>query len=153
MGGLRIPLTELSEMISFEDMDNRDRQRLVKVAADDRLNASLIITTAGILELTKSDHWIYTTEAAIDDKSKANPVQKSLILLQVLWMATQCISRTSYGLPLTLLELHTMVHVVCAVTLYFFWFRVSERFHTMMQNPYKARLRAGRHAKSGLEAS
>jgi len=122
MGGLRIPLTELNELISLKDMGDRHFKRFAKIAADGGLSASLIITTAGVLKLAKSDHWIYISEAAIDDKSKANPVQKSLILLQVHWMATQCISRASYGLPLTLLELHTIVHVVCALSLYVCWF-------------------------------
>ncbi|GAB1318527.1 hypothetical protein MFIFM68171_08737 [Madurella fahalii] len=32
-----------------------------------------------------------------------------------------CIARKVYGLPLTLLELHTMVHVACAIIMYGFW--------------------------------
>jgi hypothetical protein len=59
------------------------------------------------------------------DKGKANLIQKSLVMLQVTWMATQCITRRAYGLPLTLLEIHTMVHVICALTMYSFWFYVS----------------------------
>ncbi len=62
----------------------------------------------------------------IEDRSKADTLQKGLVLLQVTWMALQCIVRKLYGLPLTLLELHTMVHVVCAIAMYAFWLRVSE---------------------------
>ena len=64
--------------------------------------------------------------AFIDDRSKANTLQKGLVLLQVGWMALQCIARKVHGLPLALLELHTMVHVVCAITMYAFWFKVRE---------------------------
>lgn len=40
----------------------------------------------------------------IEDRSKADTIQKGLVLLQVSWMAMQCIARKAYGLPLTLLE-------------------------------------------------
>ncbi len=63
--------------------------------------------------------------ARIEDRSKADTLQKGLVLLQVGWMALQCIVRKLYGLPLTLLELHTMVHVVCAMAMYACWLRVS----------------------------
>ncbi|KAI2777361.1 hypothetical protein F4815DRAFT_481826 [Daldinia loculata] len=41
-------------------------------------------------------------------------------------MVIQCISRKAYRLPLTLLEIHTMVHVVCAFILYICWFEVCK---------------------------
>ena len=62
----------------------------------------------------------------IEDRSKADTLQKGLVLLQVGWMALQCITRKVYGLPITLLELHTMVHVVCAIIMYAFWFKVRQ---------------------------
>lgn len=61
----------------------------------------------------------------IDDRSKANILQKALILIQVSWMALQCIVRKAQGLPITLLEIHTMVHVICALMLYLIWIHVS----------------------------
>lgn len=57
------------------------------------------------------------------DQSKSNTLQKVLVLFQVSWMALQCIIRKIYGLPLSLLELHTMVHVMCALVMYIFWLR------------------------------
>ncbi|KAF6820078.1 hypothetical protein CPLU01_12852 [Colletotrichum plurivorum] len=57
----------------------------------------------------------------IDDRSKTDVIQKALVLIQVSWMALQCIVRKVQGLPITLLEIHTMVHVVCALILYLFW--------------------------------
>jgi hypothetical protein len=79
----------------------------------------------GVIQLAKLGYTLNVSEASIDDKGKANLVQKSLVMLQVTWMATQCITRRAYGFPLTLLEIHTMVHVVCALVMYFFWFYVS----------------------------
>ncbi|KAJ4289316.1 hypothetical protein N0V88_007067 [Collariella sp. IMI 366227] len=53
-------------------------------------------------------------KSLIMDRSKADTIQKALVLIQVSWMAIQCIARKIEGLPMTLLELHVMVHVVCA---------------------------------------
>lgn len=57
-------------------------------------------------------------------QSKSDTLRKVLVLFQVSWMALQCIIRKIYGLPLSLLELHTMVHVVCALVMYIFWLKV-----------------------------
>lgn len=61
----------------------------------------------------------------IMDKSKANMMGKALICLQVLWFAIQTIARAVAGYPLTLLEIHTMVHVLCALAMYILWWEVS----------------------------
>lgn len=60
----------------------------------------------------------------IQDKSKADLLQKCLVLFQATWMAVQCITRRALGLPLTILEVHTMVHVLCAAVMYAFWLKV-----------------------------
>ncbi|KAG8350389.1 hypothetical protein FVEN_g11441 [Fusarium venenatum] len=41
----------------------------------------------------------------------------------IIWMVMQCVMRKIKNLPLSLLEIHTMVHVACAVFLYLCWFR------------------------------
>jgi hypothetical protein len=51
-------------------------------------------------------------------------LQKIIVVGQVLWMVLQCIARTAYHLPLSLLEIHTMFHVACALLLYICWFKV-----------------------------
>ena len=63
-------------------------------------------------------------QSDIDDRSKANVLGKALVCLQITWMLVECIARKAAGLPLTLLEIHTFVHVVCAISLYAFWFKV-----------------------------
>jgi hypothetical protein len=65
------------------------------------------------------------TRDTIEDRSKADFIQKGLVIVQVGWMVIQCTARRAYGLPLTLLEVHTMVHVVCALIMYLFWIKVS----------------------------
>jgi hypothetical protein len=75
----------------------------------------------------------------IQDKSKADSLAKFLVCIQALvwgtfleleiiincwssqWLAVQCLGRLGSGLPITLLELHTVMHVLCAVAMYGFW--------------------------------
>ncbi|KAH6701969.1 hypothetical protein BKA61DRAFT_200191 [Leptodontidium sp. MPI-SDFR-AT-0119] len=48
-----------------------------------------------------------------------------LVCVQVLWVAGQAIERKVAGLPISLLEYHTLVHVVCALVMYVLWFQKS----------------------------
>lgn len=86
----------------------------------------MALTADGVLELARLGRFadIYIPPEQIEDKSKASVLQKVLIICQVLWMVIQSVSRKIYGLPLTLLEIHTMVHVFCALLMYAFWFSV-----------------------------
>ncbi|KAH6875317.1 hypothetical protein BKA58DRAFT_119073 [Alternaria rosae] len=60
------------------------------------------------------------SQSAIQDKSKANTVVKFLACFQASWFCAQCINRAAGGLSVSLLELNTAVHTVCALTLYLF---------------------------------
>jgi len=57
----------------------------------------------------------------IQEKSKADLLAKGLVCFQVLWVAGQAIGRKLAGYPMTLLEIHTLVHVVCALIMYGLW--------------------------------
>ncbi|KAF7536808.1 hypothetical protein G7054_g4235 [Neopestalotiopsis clavispora] len=81
------------------------------------------LSSRGVVDLARLGHFIYIPRETIEDKSKQDTIQKILVVLQVVWMVVQCIARKSYGLPLSLLEVHTMVHVACAIFLYGFWFK------------------------------
>lgn len=59
----------------------------------------------------------------IRDKSKADILAKMLVCIQALWIVFQAFEREVTGYPLALLEVHTIVHVVCALTTYAFCFR------------------------------
>ena len=63
------------------------------------------------------------SKASIFDRSKADNVAKCLVCLQAGWAIVQCISRLASHLPLTLLEINTLGHVLCALLIYFFWLR------------------------------
>ncbi|KAK3370430.1 hypothetical protein B0H63DRAFT_552440 [Podospora didyma] len=92
-----------------------------KAARGTPRSGRLRATTKGILQLAKDGHFLPLSRSKISDKSKADVLQKLLVMVQIVWMATQCIARKVYGLPLALLEVHTMIHVLCAVVLLGFW--------------------------------
>ena len=75
--------------------------------------------------------WLYIKPERIVAKTKADVLQKALVLLQVSYAATSCVARRVCSLPLTLLEVHTMVHVICAVAMYALWFKVSPEYSVL----------------------
>jgi hypothetical protein len=81
------------------------------------------LTTRGILFLAKHGRFLDTSRSNIQDKSKADTLAKGLVCFQVLWIVGQAIERKVAGYPITLLEVHTIVHVVCAVVMYGLWIR------------------------------
>lgn len=87
------------------------------------------ITTKGILFLARHGHFLTITEESIRDKSKADTLAKGLVCVQVLWVVGQTIERKAAGYPLTLLEVHTIVHIVCALILYALWIRKPQDVH------------------------
>jgi hypothetical protein len=79
------------------------------------------ITPQGMLLLASQGYFVRPDIDGINDKSKANLLAKGLAVLQVLWLVGQIIERKISGLPVTLLEVHTLVHVFCAVVMYLLW--------------------------------
>jgi hypothetical protein len=79
------------------------------------------ITPQGMLLLASRGHFVRPDIDVINDKSKANLLTKGLAALQVLWLVGQVIERKISGLPVTLLEVHTIVHVFCALVMYLLW--------------------------------
>lgn len=116
MGGVYV---DVDDMLSIADLDQgvfdyKHKLRPFSV----RLNPKAIV------HLAEKGHWIPISGRKIKGTSKADVLQKILVVGQVLWMAIQCIARTAYDLPLSLLEIHTMIHVACALLLYICWFEV-----------------------------
>ncbi|KAH8152301.1 uncharacterized protein LAJ45_03728 [Morchella importuna] len=58
---------------------------------------------------------------AILDKGKASNMAKCLAGLQALWLIVQCFARWQAGLPVTLLEVHVAIQVVCTMIIFFCW--------------------------------
>ena len=83
----------------------------------------LTISPKGIAFLAKHGHFVKISDEAIKDKSKADWLAKSLVCIQVGWMLVQTVSRRIVGYPITLVEIHTLVHVACAIGMYGLWFQ------------------------------
>ncbi|KAF8538104.1 hypothetical protein BDD12DRAFT_929078, partial [Trichophaea hybrida] len=81
------------------------------------------ITPAGIIQLAKKGGFSLASHQTIQDKSKADVLAKILTCFQVSFLVIQSSARKANGYPLTLLEVHTLVHVVCALLMYALWFR------------------------------
>ena len=77
--------------------------------------------------LNFASHGLFFDVSLIEilDKSKTNEVAKGLICFQVIWFGIQIFARRAAKLPLTLIEIHTTVHVVCALVMYVLWWKVS----------------------------
>ena len=63
----------------------------------------------------------FLSEAEIWDKSKANGLAKAIVCIQAAWFCTQCVARLGQGKPISLLELNTFAHAICALLVYILW--------------------------------
>jgi hypothetical protein len=61
------------------------------------------------------------SSSQIRDKSKADGLAKSVVCIQATWMVAQVIARLAISLPVSLLEINTCGHVICALVLYLLW--------------------------------
>ena len=82
----------------------------------------LTISPKGVAFLAKYGHILTIPESTIRDKSKADMLAKTLVVIQVSWMLVQTIARRIAGYPITLLEVHTLIHVAIAIGMYGLWF-------------------------------
>ena len=115
MGGLQVSLHHLSENTPREERIFGD------IMANDCRET---LSSAGVVALARAGKLLYINPERISDRSKANLIQKILVLGQIIWMVLQCVIRFHYGLPMTLLELHTIIHVTCAIIMSLFWLKV-----------------------------
>ncbi|KAI0599204.1 hypothetical protein F4775DRAFT_600325 [Biscogniauxia sp. FL1348] len=119
MGGLHV---DVSKFLSENSRRYQSYDQPVFTEGDP-VPERLAITPQGLVQLAKHGHFLRVSLATIEDKSKSDTVQKFLVVGQLGWMVAQCITRSVFGLPLCLLEIHTAVHAVCALFLYLFWFK------------------------------
>ena len=60
----------------------------------------------------------FLSEEEIWDKSKVNGPAKAIVCIQALWFCAQCVGRLGQRLPVSLLELSTFAHAICALLVY-----------------------------------
>ena len=63
----------------------------------------------------------FLTREKIEGKQKVDQLAKSLIVLQALWFCFQFMARIWQSLPVSLLELNTFAHSLCALFIYILW--------------------------------
>ena len=83
----------------------------------------MTLTAKGIVLLAEIGLLPQVSKEDVDDRSKADSIAKILVCTQAIWFLLRCFARRVYGLPLTLLEIHTMTHIACALLLYTIWFK------------------------------
>lgn len=81
----------------------------------------LTLTPRGVALLAACGYLPKISKEDILDKSKSDNVSKLLSVLQALWMLAQIISRLHGKLPVTLLEVNTLAHIICAIIIYALW--------------------------------
>jgi hypothetical protein len=79
------------------------------------------LTPEGVLLFAKLKSLPELEKETILDRSKADDLVKGLACSQALWIILQVIARKTSGLPVTLLEINTVAHVVCAILMYTVW--------------------------------
>jgi hypothetical protein len=99
------------------DLDDADNRYACLFGSQKRL----ILTANGVALLAHCGHIPNITLDDIKDKNKADGLAKLLVCVQAGWMIVQVISRAASGLPSTLLEVHVVAHVVCALIMYVLW--------------------------------
>ena len=82
----------------------------------------LTVTPKGVAFLAKHGRFLAAPVESIRDKSKADVLAKGLVCFQVGWLLVETISRKAVGYPITLLELHVLIHCGCAIAMYGLWF-------------------------------
>jgi hypothetical protein len=92
---------------------------------------SQCLTVQGCMELARIGTFFHIDQDIIRRKREANALAKVVVCLEVLWMSIQCIARATSALPLTLMEIHTFAHVVCAIVIYGLWFQVRSKSRPM----------------------
>ena len=83
------------------------------------------LTPSAVLHFAREGRFFDISPAIISDKSKANLLGKGLVCIQVIWFFIQWVTRVAAQYPLALVEIHTVVHVVCALFMYILWWKAS----------------------------
>jgi hypothetical protein len=61
------------------------------------------------------------SRGGIGDKSKANGLAKFLVCVQAIWFIAQTVGRLGTDLPISLLEMNTLLHAFCCLFIYLAW--------------------------------
>ena len=110
----------------------------------DDINGPTILTPDAVVEFARRGVFFDISRDTISDNSKSNLLGKGLVCMQVIWFLIQCIARAAAGYPLTLLEVHTMVLVICALSMYALWWEVSTKYSRNLTSAHYVRAETSR---------
>jgi hypothetical protein len=81
------------------------------------------LTGKAILHTARTENTLLDIpRSSIDDRSKCDGLGKMLVCVQAGYIILQIVGRLESGLAVTLLEINTLGHILCALLLYTFWF-------------------------------
>jgi hypothetical protein len=116
--GVREQQTNEAESVLAENAPNEEQAVAKAGVESDKSNISdADVETSGYslyrpLDISQKD---------LEDKSKGDGLAKALVCLQASWFCVQCLVRVGQALPVTLLEINTFAHSVCALLVYVLW--------------------------------
>jgi hypothetical protein len=85
---------------------------------------NVTLTTKGVIRMVELGYKLpRLAQEDIQDRSKADPITKVITCAQAGYMIAQVIGRRAADLPITMLEINTLGHAVCALAMFAFWFR------------------------------
>ncbi|KAL9131223.1 MAG: hypothetical protein Q9175_006823 [Cornicularia normoerica] len=84
-------------------------------------HSRLTVTPRGMALLARCGFLPKISKEDILDKSKSDNMSKMISVVQALWMLAQIIGRLIIDLPVTLLEVNTLAHIMCAMIIYILW--------------------------------
>ena len=86
-------------------------------SALEETNRLVSITPGTLRALAYAGRFLWIEDQEVQDRSNADSLAKLIICAQVTWLCCECIARKASNLPLTILEIHTFIHVVCALAI------------------------------------
>ena len=109
----------------------------VKLKREDQwiLDGRSTITPTGALFLAKLDLLPDIPEETVNARSKADELVKGLACIQAVYILVEIIARWATALPVTLLELNTLAHVVCALAMYCLWWKKPQDVNEPFEVP------------------
>ncbi|TFK24614.1 hypothetical protein FA15DRAFT_669338 [Coprinopsis marcescibilis] len=96
---LRLTNTDVTMLAGFEAWMTRSRPRRAMKALNDSL----------------------PTVPELADRSKGDPLTKTVVILQTFWFILQCLARKIQGLPTTEIEVITLAYAALTGVIYYFW--------------------------------
>lgn len=102
------------------DLDSDTASAVFNTESDAR---RLTLTPQGMLLLRECGLVPHIEEREIRDKGNSDGLAKAIVVFQAGWLIVQCVARLAYSLPVTLLEVNTIGHVICALFIYALWWK------------------------------